>query len=412
MDRIERDDADDQPQPDARRPADESFERYEDPHAAGGAVAFHRDRLLAALAIILGLGVILALPFALRAGAEFFLPLTAALVIAVALVPLLEWLERRSVPSGLSAFLCLVFFLGIANMAVAAVLVPASNWVSLLPERIGRIRTTVRPLVEVYASINRGINDMANSIALSKAAHARTVTLEAPDSLLSLVTTQAPFVIVQLVFALLVIFFFLAGWSTMRRQTILRRSSFSSAMTLARVIQDVVDATSSYIATITAINLTLGVVVAGAVHLVGLPTPLMWGGLVTLLNYVPYLGPIAAAALLGLGGLMTFTEPWSAATPAAIFVALHLVEANLVTPTIVGRRLTINPLMILVSLSFWAWVWGAIGAVLAVPLLLILRTVLDAAGRPDIAGFLFESGTLGGGTERDPEAPAASLDRG
>ena len=411
MDRVEREEAEaEAASTEAERPADESFRRYDDPYASGGAVAYHRDRLLAAVAIVLGLGVVLALPFALRAGAEFFLPVTAALVIAVALVPLLEWLERRRVPSGLAAFLCLLFFLGIANMAVAAVVVPASNWVSLLPDRIGRIRTTVRPLVEVYASINRGINDMANSIALSKA-HARTVTLETPDSLLSLVTTQAPFVIVQLVFALLVIFFFLAGWSTMRRETIMRRSSFSSAMTLARVIQDVVDATSSYIATITAINLVLGLVVAGAVYLVGLPTPLMWGGLVTLLNYVPYLGPIAAAALLALGGLMTFTEPWAAATPAAIFVALHLVEANVVTPTIVGRRLTINPLMILVSLSFWAWVWGAIGAVLAVPLLLILRTVLDAAGRPDIAGFLFESGTLASGPQRDPEAPSTSLDR-
>lgn len=391
-------------------PADESFARYDDRYAAGGPVAYHRDRLLAAMTLLLGAAVLLALPFALRSGAEFFLPVTAALVIAVALVPLLEWLERRGLPSGLSAFLCVIFFLGIANMAIAAIVVPASNWVSLLPDRIGRIKTTVRPLVEVYASLDRTIDQMARTIVMARAAHPRTVTLETPNSLLSLMAASAPYAIVQFVFAMLVIFFFLAGWSNMRRATILRRASFSSAMTLARVIQDVVDATSSYIATITVINIGLGLIVAGCLSLLGLPTPLMWGGLVALLNYVPYLGPIAAAFLLGLGGVMTFPEPWSAAMPAAIFVGLHLIEANVVTPTIVGRRLTINPLLILVALSFWGWIWGAAGAVLAVPLLIIGRTVMEAAGMPDVAGFLFEAGTLATRRDKAADGASASLD--
>jgi predicted PurR-regulated permease PerM len=112
------------------------------------------------------------------------------------------------------------------------------------------------------------------------------------------------------------------------------------------------------------------------------------------LNYIPYLGPIASALLLALGGLMTFGDLGYALLPAICFVGIHLVESNLVTPAVVGRRLTINPLLILLSLSFWAWVWGTTGALLAVPLLIIGRTVLDAAGKPDIAGFLFEEGTL------------------
>ncbi len=389
----------------AQRDMDGPLDRSRDPYAAGGTVPYHRDRLLASLTLVMGLLFVLALPFALKAGAEFFLPTTAALVVAVALVPLLEWLERRRVPSGAAAFLCLVFFVGIANLAIAAIVVPATNWVALLPQRIGQIKTTVRPLIEVYASLNKSIDEMANSVALTKAAHSRIVTLETPNSLLSLLTSSAPFAIIQFVFAMLVIFFFLAGWSNMRRHTIMRRSSFSSAMTLARVIQEVVDATSSYIATITIINVCLGCVVTAAAWALGLPTPAMWGGLVTLLNYVPYVGPIGAACLLLLGGLMTFVQPWAAAAPAAIFVMLHLVEANVVTPTIVGRKLTINPLLILVALSFWGWVWGAAGAVLAVPLLIISRTVLDAAGRPDIAGFLFESGTLAA-RPADDEGPA------
>src|SRR3546814_10904091 len=85
---------------------------------------------------------------------------------------------------------------------------------------------------------------------------------------------------------------------------------------------------------------------------------------------------------------------WLALLPALIQVSFHLVEANAITPLVLGRRLTMNPLLILVSLSFWGWVWGTPGALLAVPLLIILQTVIAAAGKPDIAGFLFEHGTL------------------
>jgi len=120
----------------------------------------------------------------------------------------------------------------------------------------------------------------------------------------------------------------------------------------------------------------------------------MWGGIVAVLNYIPYLGPIATALLLFLGGLMTYPDVWTALLPPAAFVSLHLIEANFFTPMVVGKKLTISPLAILISLSFWSWVWGTTGALLAVPLLIIIKTVFSAAGTPDIAGFLFEHGTL------------------
>lgn len=395
--------------------AREELAGHERPHSPSAehlqenaATAYHRDRLLAALALMAGIGLVLAVPFALRAGAEFFLPVTAALVIAVALVPLLEWLERRRVPSPLAALLCVILFLAIANAAVASIILPASDWFALLPQRIIRIRTNLSPLIEIYASLERFINETMATMARTSSSSARTVTVETPNSLLDIVASSAPFAIIQMFFAILVIYFFLSGWTRMRQRTITSRGSFSSAMTTARVIQEMVDATSAYLSTITLINIALGLAVSLALWLVGMPTPLMWGGIVAILNYVPYLGPIAAALLLALGGLMTFADPWYALVPAAIFVAIHLVEANVLTPTLVGRRLTINPLLILLALSFWGWVWGTTGALLAVPLLIILKTVLDAAGKPDIAGFLFEEGTLTGHPHEEPVPPAGS----
>lgn len=371
------------------------------------AIAFRRDRLLASLVLIAGIGLVLATPFALRAGAEFFLPVTAALVIAIALVPLLEWLERRRVPSGLAALMCVVLFLLVANVAMASIIVPATQWFALLPSRIGQIRSNLSPLFEFYTTADRFINETLKTMARHPVGAPRTVAVETPNSLLGFIATSAPFALIQFLFAILVVFFFLSGWTRMRRRTITSRSSFSSAMTTARVIQEMVDATSAYLGTITLINVTLGLFVSAALWAYGMPTPLMWGGIATLLNYIPYLGPIAVVLLLGVGGLMTYPDMWYAMVPGAMFVCLHLIEANLITPTLVGRRLTINPLLILVALSYWSWVWGTTGALLAVPLLIILKTVLDAAGKPDIAGFLFEEGTL---TSMAPEEPIVVSD--
>ena len=215
-----------------------------------------------------------------------------------------------------------------------------------------------------------------------------------PSSILELAATSAPGVIIQVLYAVLVTFFFLSGWTKFRAKMITNRESFGGAMATARVIQDVIDDVSSYLGTITAINIVLGLVTAGALYLLGMPFPLMWGGIVALFNYIPYFGPVISALLVAIGGLMTFRDVGTAMAAPAIMYGLHLIEANVVTPLVVGHRLTINPVLILVSLSFWGWVWGTVGALLAVPLLIIIQTILKGAGKPDIAGFLFEHGTL------------------
>ena len=355
---------------------------------------FRRDRLLAALTLILGAAFCLGLPFALQAGAEFFLPLTAAIVIAIALVPVLEWLERRGVPSGLAAFLSLAAFLALINAALAIIVVPATGWFARLPESIPRIQSNLAPLIDFYSTLQRFVDRTLASVASGSEATAQAMAATAPTSVVDYFISAAPSAAIQLFFAVLVVFFFLAGWTRLRKGTIRRRGSFDGAMQTARVIQNVVDATADYLATITAINAILGLIVSLLLWALGMPSPFMWGGVVAICNFVPYLGPIVAAILLALGGLMTFDAVGFALLPALIFIGVHLVEANLITPLVLGRRLTINPLLILVSLSFWGWVWGTPGALLAVPLLLILQTILQSTGTPDLAGFLFERGTL------------------
>jgi predicted PurR-regulated permease PerM len=359
-------------------------------------VTAKRDRLLASVALIAGIGVIVGLPFALRAGAEFFMPVTAALVVAIALVPLLEWFERRGIPAKLSAGLCVVLFLMLALFAIGSIVIPASDWVAQVPTKISKVRGALEPIFDLYKNLDRFIDRTLSQIQVAGAQSpsTRAVRIETPNSMLGLLTSSAPHLLIQLFFALLVIFFFLAGWTSMRKKTIVSRGSFEGALTTARVIQQVVDATSTYLGTITLINIGLGALTALALWWLGMPSPVMWGGIVAVANYIPYLGPIVCALLLFLGGLMTYPDIWGALLPPAAFIGFHLIEANLFTPMVGGHRLTISPLSILISLSFWAWVWGTTGALLAVPLLIIMKTVFAAAGTPDIAGFLFEHGTL------------------
>jgi predicted PurR-regulated permease PerM len=370
-----------------------------------------RDRLLASIALIAGAGIAVALPFALRAGAEFFMPVTAALVIAITLVPMLEWFERRGVPSRIAAGLCVLIFLTLALFAVGSIVLPAIDWVALIPERIPKVRAALEPVLDLYKAFDRFAERIMSQVTVAPQS-GRTVRIETPNSLSGLLASSAPHLLIQLFFALLVIFFFLAGWTTMRKRTIVSRGSFEGALTTARVIQQVVDATSIYIGTITLINVTLGALTALVLWQLGMDSPIMWGGIVAVLNFIPYLGPIGSALLLFLGGLMTFPDVWSALLPPMIFVGLHLVEANFITPMIVGKRLTISPLAILVSLSFWSWVGGTTGALLAVPLLIIMKTIFSAAGTPDIAGFLFEQGTLTHAGEEEAEKEAGHVDSG
>ncbi|NUR10840.1 MAG: AI-2E family transporter [Bradyrhizobium sp.] len=379
-----------------RKHADLDEETVDEARLLAETITAKRDRLLASLTLIAGIGALIGVPFALRAGAEFFMPVTAALVIAIALVPLLEWFERRGVPSKLASALCVVVFLALALFAIGSIVIPATDWVAQVPTKIDKVRSALEPIFDLYKNLDRFIDRTISQIEIAEAQQSQTraVRIETPNSMLGLLTSSAPHLLIQLFFALLVIFFFLAGWTTMRKKTIVSRGSFEGALTTARVIQQVVDATSTYLGTITLINVGLGALTAVALWWLGMPSAVMWGGIVAVANYIPYLGPIVAALLLFLGGLMTYPDIWGAMLPPAIFISFHIIEANFFTPLVVGHRLTISPLSILVSLSFWAWVWGTTGALLAVPLLIIMKTIFSAAGTPDIAGFLFEHGTL------------------
>src|SRR3954447_10780974 len=161
---------------DARIKKQPVAERDDEARILAEAITTKRDRLLASLTLIAGVGLIVALPFALREGAEFFMPVTAALVVSIALVPLLEWFEPRGVPSKLAAGLCLIIFLAIAIFAIGSILVPATDWVALVPQRIGKVREALQPVLDLYKNLDRFIDRTTSQIAFAPA-QGRTVRI-------------------------------------------------------------------------------------------------------------------------------------------------------------------------------------------------------------------------------------------
>ena len=134
---------------------------------------------------------------------------------------------------------------------------------------------------------------------------------------------------------------------------------------------------SNYLFSVSLINIGLGIVVSGGLCFIGVPNATMWGMLAAVLNFVPYFGPVVGVLLLATVGLLTFDTLWQGLLPAAWYLLLHLLEANLLTPVLLGRRFTLNPVVVFVSLMFWTWLWGVPGALLSVPILVSIKVICD-----------------------------------
>jgi predicted PurR-regulated permease PerM len=184
-------------------------------------------------------------------------------------------------------------------------------------------------------------------------------------------------------------YFMIEARVRLRQRLLFGRASFGTSIKAARVIREVQDRVAAYILTVGWINAVVGVIVALGAWALDIDAPIMWGGLAALLNFLPYVGPIVMIALLGLFGIGTSDTILLGLVPALAYLALHTVEANLVTPSILGARFTMNPVMILIALSYFTWIWGVFGALLSVPILLMLTALFDHIGRPNLVGFIF-----------------------
>lgn len=343
-------------------------------------------RLLSAIALMLGVGLFLALPFVLSIGAVVFLPLTAAVILSIMLAPLADRLARLGLPNLIASLLALALAGVVLLALLSTILRPALDTFDRLPAMAQRVASQISQLRG-----NLGwLNDL-NRQLLRLAGHnqAREVVLAGP-TVIEQLAFATPALVLEMLLTALMSFFMIESRIRMRDHLLHERSAGSSAgVKAARVMREVQDLVASYMATVGLINLGVGAIVAFAAWMLGLEAPIMWGGLAAMLNFLPYIGPLAMMVVLALFGLGTAPNMVQGLLPAALYLALHAVEANLVTPAVLGRRFTLNPVLILVAISYFYWIWGVVGALLAMPILLVFTALFHHVGKPNLIGFIF-----------------------
>jgi predicted PurR-regulated permease PerM len=343
-------------------------------------------RLISVLVVFLGAGLFLALPFVLSIGAVVFLPLACALVLSIVLSPLADRLAGWGLPNVIASFLALAIAATVILALLSAILQPALDTIDRLPEMM---RQVARQVAELRGDLS-WLSDLNRQLLrLAGRTPAREVVLAGP-SVLEQLAFATPIFVLEALLTALMSFFMIEARVRMRRRLLNNPNHPESGRKAARMIREVQDLVGAYMATVGIINLGVGVIVGLGAWAFGFEAPVMWGVLAALLNFLPYLGPLAMILVLSLVGLATTSDGLLAGLlPALFYLGLHTVEANLVTPALLGRRFTLNPVLILVSISYFYWIWGVIGALLAMPILLILTALFHHIGRPNLLGFLF-----------------------
>ncbi|HYH19413.1 MAG TPA: AI-2E family transporter [Azospirillum sp.] len=326
---------------------------------------------------IVGLFV-LALLYTVYFGRDVLLPICLALILSWLLRPLVRGLYRLGIPEGIGAALMVILVLAVGGLGVYSLATPAADWVQRMPRvlaelefKLGDIREGIERAREASRQIEEITGGGDNGGAM------REVVVRGP-TLAEQMLNQMEALIANVVIMQVLLYFFLARGRQSLEALIGTMSNIDDRVHYAMVAATVQQNIAVYLATITVINFFLGVATWLVMWMLGVPNPALWGTLTGFLNYIPFIGPAVMAAVLFLVSALTFDGLFDILLPPIAFIGLTTLEGNFLTPMIVGRRLSLNPIAVFISILFWGWMWGIPGALLAVPILAILKILCDA----------------------------------
>jgi predicted PurR-regulated permease PerM len=313
-------------------------------------------------------------------GRPVILPVVLAFMAAAALKPVMRVLGRLRLPtvgSALVIFLTLVAFLIVAFVQAGR---PALGWVNDAPQHVADLRAHVQKLFPGAARMGEAL-DAVGALTVEgdkKDPHKKveTVEIKDPRGTTSFLNWTETF-LAGLGEVLVLVYLLLAAGDMFLHKLVRVIPTEREKKRAAEICHEVQQQVSNYMFSVSVINICMGVVAGIGFFFAGVPRPEMWGAVVALLNFVPYFGPVAGLILVCAVGLLSFDTVSAAFMPFGWYLLLHLLEANFVTPIILGRQFTINPVAIFISLMFWFWLWGIPGALLSVPILVSVKAVCD-----------------------------------
>jgi predicted PurR-regulated permease PerM len=313
---------------------------------------------------------------ALYVASSIILPVVLAFVLKLLVQPAVRLLERLHLPRAVGALLAILLVLGALVGLVAALSVPAATWAERLPEGIPRLEAHLVVLKGPIQALQKVIQQ-AEQVADAPGQKGSIVSVRRDLGLTGALFAGTRAVLDGLFTTVLVLYFLLVSGDLFLRRIVEILPKFSDKRQAVDISQQIEEDISAYLVTITVMNAAVGVATAAAMYLCGLGDPLLWGATAFLLNYIPILGPLFGTGIFLLAGMLSFDSLGWALLPPALYLGIHLVEGETLTPMLLARRFTLNPVLVILSLVFWFWMWGVPGAILAVPLLASLKIVCD-----------------------------------
>jgi predicted PurR-regulated permease PerM len=297
--------------------------------------------------------------------------------LSLLLAPAVAGLRRAGLPEAAGAGLVVLALLAALGWGSYMLAGPAMDWAAKLPQSVRTIERKVRDVREPVETVRKAAQEV-DKLASGEPQGRRAPVVEVKEpgimeALLSNTTTFAA----EAVLMLLTLYFLLASGDLFLRKVIRVLPTLADKRRAVEIARETKEHISAYLSTIAAINAGLAVVLGTIFALLGLPSPVLWAVMVFLLNFIPFLGPLTGVVVLGIVAAVTFPGVARPLLIPGIYFVLHNVETNVITPLILGRRLTLNPLVIFLWLSLWFWLWGVPGALLAVPMLKTVKIFCD-----------------------------------
>ncbi len=306
---------------------------------------------------------------------SLLLPIVLALLLSYLLRPIVRGLAKIKISTHLGSALLLLSLVGSLAYAVSFLAAPAAGWLEKAPYSLHQLQQKLLPLkkpMEKVAQASGAIENLTAPTAAPQAQKTQTVEVK-QHALAEKLIVQTPEFIVSTLTMLILLYFLLAYDGVFLAKVIKLMPTLSDKKRAVSIAHEIESQVSTYLFTITVINCCLGAAVGLAVGLLGLPNPAMWGVMVAILNFVPYLGAFTGIVCMTLGAVLSFNSFGFALIFPGSYLLLATLEGNFVTPMVMGRSLTLNPVLVLLSLTFWGWMWGIAGVILAVPILAAFR---------------------------------------
>ncbi len=317
---------------------------------------------------------------------SILLPIVLALLISYLLRPIVRGLAQIKIPLPVSAALLLIGFFGLIGYGISVLAVPTAEWLEKAPTGFAELQRKLLPVKKSVAQVTQAtgeIEKLASTNAQTKGVELKRRPIA------EVLFMRTPEFIASAVLSLILLYFLLVYDQAFIAKLVKLLPTLSDKKAAVGIAHDIEAQISRYLFTVTAINVCLGVAVGTAVGLLGLRNPVMWGVMAALLNFVPYLGALTGIICMTIGAALSFDSLGYAFVFPAVYLSFGVLEGSFITPWIMGRSLTLNPVIILLSLTFWGWMWGIVGIILAVPILAAFK-ILCAHIKPmePLAEFL------------------------